>query len=111
MFAYQGHHIIENVRPVFRVFVPLILYFVIMWTSAFALVYYLTRRENAKNSGPKEFGYEMAVVQAFTAGSNNFVSAGLLLSRSHLDRLTVIFFFKLSLTRNWQSLLPSLSSG
>lgn len=48
----------------------MILYFVIMWTSAFAGVYYLTRRE----TGVQEvFGYEMAVVQAFTAGSNNFV--------------------------------------
>lgn len=71
MFAYQGHHIIQNLGPVFRVFVPMILYFVIMWTSTFAGVYYLSRRE----SGQKEiFGYEMAVVQAFTAGSNNFVS-------------------------------------
>lgn len=69
MFAYQGHHIIHNLGPVFRVFVPMILYFVIMWTSTFAGVYYLSRRE----SGQKEiFGYEMAVVQAFTAGSNNF---------------------------------------
>jgi ACR3 family arsenite transporter len=73
MFAYQGHRIVENIRQVFRVFVPLILYFVIMWTSTFALVYYLTRRRSKTTGGL--FGYEMAVVQAFTAGSNNFVSA------------------------------------
>jgi ACR3 family arsenite transporter len=72
MFAYQGHHIVHNLRQVFRVFVPMILYFVIMWTSVFFLVYYLTRRESGRKN--KVFGYEMAVVQAFTAGSNNFVS-------------------------------------
>ncbi|KAG5646807.1 hypothetical protein DXG03_002184 [Asterophora parasitica] len=69
MFAYQGHHIIHNLGHVFRVFVPMILYFVIMWSTAFAVIYCLTRRE----SGPRNsFGYEMAVVQSFTAGSNNF---------------------------------------
>jgi len=69
MFAYQGHHIVENVRTVFRIFVPMILYFIIMWGGAFALVFWLSRREGDKGV----FGYEMAVVQAFTAGSNNFV--------------------------------------
>ncbi|KAJ7028014.1 sodium bile acid symporter family-domain-containing protein [Mycena alexandri] len=68
MFAYQGHHIVQNIGHVFRVFVPMILYFVIMWTGAFALVYGLNRSSKSK----KDFGYEMAVVQAFTAGSNNF---------------------------------------
>ncbi|KAG5651077.1 hypothetical protein H0H81_009965 [Sphagnurus paluster] len=71
MFAYQGHHIIHNLGPVFRVFVPMILYFVIMWSSAFAMIYYLTRRES-RTRKDKHFGYEMAVVQSFTAGSNNF---------------------------------------
>jgi len=69
MFAYQGHHIIHNLRLVFRVFVPMILYFVVMWTSVFALVNYISRRESV---GRQLFGYEMAAVQAFTAGSNNF---------------------------------------
>jgi ACR3 family arsenite transporter len=73
MFAYQGHHIVQNLGPVFRVFVPMILYFVVMWTSAFALVFYLARREFRKGNTNKNFPYEMAVVQAFTAGSNNFV--------------------------------------
>ncbi|KAG5640808.1 hypothetical protein DXG03_006955 [Asterophora parasitica] len=69
MFAYQGHHILHNLGHVFRVFVPMILYFVIMWSAAFAFIFYLTRKE----SGPhNRFGYEMAVVQSFTAGSNNF---------------------------------------
>ncbi|KAF7350127.1 Arsenical-resistance protein ACR3 [Mycena venus] len=44
MLAYQGHHIAQNIGHVFRVFVPM----------------------------SEDFGYEMAVVQAFTAGSNNF---------------------------------------
>jgi len=70
LFAYQGHRIIHNLGPVFRVFVPQILYFIIMWTSTFFLVYYLTRRERGSAG---VFGYEMAVVQAFTAASNNFV--------------------------------------
>ena len=73
MFAYQGHHIVQNLGPVFRVFVPMILYFVVMWTSAFALVFYLARREFRKGNTDRNFAYEMAVVQAFTAGSNNFV--------------------------------------
>jgi hypothetical protein len=73
MFAYQGHHIVQNLGPVFRVFVPMILYFVVMWTSAFALVFYLARREFCNGNTNKNFPYEMAVVQAFTAGSNNFV--------------------------------------
>ncbi|KAJ6590684.1 sodium bile acid symporter family-domain-containing protein [Mycena vulgaris] len=68
MFAYQGHHIVQNLGPVFRVFVPMILYFVIMWSTAFTLIYWLGRR----NPKSRDFGYEMAVVQAFTAGSNNF---------------------------------------
>ncbi|GLB37286.1 putative arsenical-resistance protein ACR3 [Lyophyllum shimeji] len=69
MFAYQGHHILHNLRSVFRVFVPMILYFVIMWSAAFAMIYYLARRESGTK---RNFGYDMAVVQSFTAGSNNF---------------------------------------
>ncbi|KIM91942.1 hypothetical protein PILCRDRAFT_57518 [Piloderma croceum F 1598] len=68
MFAYQGHHIIHNLGPVFRVFVPMILYFVVMWTGTFGLVFWLSRREGETSL----WGYEMAVVQSFTAGSNNF---------------------------------------
>ncbi|KAJ7466440.1 sodium bile acid symporter family-domain-containing protein [Mycena latifolia] len=70
MFAYQGHHIVHHIGPVFRVFVPMILYFFIMWTSAFAFIYWLGGRNKKKNS--HNFGYEKAAVQAFTAGSNNF---------------------------------------
>lgn len=106
MFAYQGHHIVHNLGPVFRVFVPLVLYFVIMWSAAFVLVWWCARRAAARNeksdaseekgAGPAtetaegrtrgergdveagrastvEWSYEMAVVQSFTAASNNFV--------------------------------------
>jgi arsenite transporter len=72
MLAYQGHHIVHNLQHVLRVFVPMVLYFFIMWTSVFYSVYYLTRRESGRKN--KIFGYEMAVAQAFTASSNNFVS-------------------------------------
>ena len=70
MFAYQGHHILHNLGPVFRVFVPMILYFCIMWTTGFVMVWQLGKRYNNSPT----WRYDMAVVQAFTAGSNNFVS-------------------------------------
>ncbi|KAJ7243152.1 sodium bile acid symporter family-domain-containing protein [Mycena haematopus] len=67
LFAYQGHHIVQNIGHVFRVFVPMVLYFIVMWSSAFGLIYWLGRRGKSNR-----MEYEMAVVQAFTAGSNNF---------------------------------------
>ncbi|KAH6911582.1 arsenite transporter [Coprinopsis sp. MPI-PUGE-AT-0042] len=70
LFAYQGDNIVSNVRPVFRVFVPLILYFTIMWTLTFFLIFALSRSKSEAKR--KMFNYEMAVVQAFTASSNNF---------------------------------------
>lgn len=70
LFSFQGHHIIHNIGSVSRVIVPQVLYFLIMWTSTFFLIHHLSRRELP---GEKNFGYEMAVVQAFTAASNNFV--------------------------------------
>ncbi|KAF9522723.1 arsenical-resistance protein ACR3 [Crepidotus variabilis] len=72
LFAYQGHKIIHNLGPVFRIFVPQILYFLIMWLGVFAAINYLSRRERPSEEGPRAYGYEMAVVQAFTAASNNF---------------------------------------
>ena len=60
----------------------MILYFIIMWSAAFGLMYYLTRRDVAKRRTTRIFGYEMAVVQAFTAGSNNFVSFAVILAHS-----------------------------
>ncbi|KAL6298250.1 sodium bile acid symporter family-domain-containing protein [Sparassis latifolia] len=66
LFAYQGHHIVHDIGPVFRVMVPLILYFTIMWVGTFALVRWLGRRRG------KGWGYDITVVQSFTAASNNF---------------------------------------
>ncbi|KGB78170.1 arsenical-resistance protein [Cryptococcus deuterogattii R265] len=68
IFAEQSHRILHNLGPTFRTFVPMILYFAIMWTSTFALIWWLSQ----KKGGGRKWGYEMAVVQAFTAGSNNF---------------------------------------
>ncbi|KAI0630326.1 sodium bile acid symporter family-domain-containing protein [Trametes polyzona] len=71
MFAYQGHRIVHNLGPVFRVLVPLVAYFVLMWSATFALVWRLARRERPR-AGVRMWTYEMAVVQSFTAASNNF---------------------------------------
>jgi len=77
MFAYQGHHILHNIGKVFRVMVPLVLYFCIMWSVTFFGIWWVKKRVLKKNGGKNtsnKWSYEMAVVQAFTAGSNNFVS-------------------------------------
>lgn len=66
IFAQQANRILDNIGSVFRVFVPMCLYFIIMWAGTFFLVYYLTSRKE----GSKKYGYKMAVVQSFTAGSN-----------------------------------------
>lgn len=60
MFANQGHQIIENIGSVFRVAVPLFVYFVLMFFIPFFVL---------KALG---IGYELVVTQSFTAGSNNF---------------------------------------
>ncbi|KAK0542011.1 arsenicals resistance [Tilletia horrida] len=67
IFASQAHAILDQIGAVFRTVVPLVLYFAVMWGGTFALVWKLSRRYGAKT-----WGYQMAVVQAFTAGSNNF---------------------------------------
>ena len=73
MFAYQGHHIIHNLREVLRVFVLMILYFVVVWSAAFSFMYDLTRKDVARRR-TGIFDYEMAVMRAFSARSSNFVS-------------------------------------
>jgi ACR3 family arsenite transporter len=67
IFASQARQILDDIGPVFRTFVPLVLYFAITWGLTFGLILWLSQRYGAKN-----WGYQMAVVQAFTAGSNNF---------------------------------------
>lgn len=85
LFAYQGHHIVHNIGHVFRVIVPLVLYFTVMWAGAFALVWWLGRRAQARGQGnTKQWSYEMAVVQSFTAGSNNFVRSNFQMGRRAL---------------------------
>lgn len=49
---------------------PPLQYFSIVWTSTFFALYFFSRKRYHDAIG----GYEKAVVQAFTAGSNNFVS-------------------------------------
>ncbi|KAI9271852.1 arsenical-resistance protein [Phascolomyces articulosus] len=60
MFANQGHQIIENIGSVFRVAVPLAVYFCIMFFATFFAL--------------KALGvpYEIVITQAFTGSSNNF---------------------------------------
>ena len=60
LFTIQGHQIVDNVGNVCRVAVPMVIYFVVMFSSTLALC----RRLGV--------GYERAVTQAFTASSNNF---------------------------------------
>ncbi|CAL5230038.1 g13483 [Coccomyxa viridis] len=60
MFALQGHQVIENIGSVFRVAVPMLLYFSIMWIATMLF---------CRAVG---VSYEKSVTQAFTASSNNF---------------------------------------
>ncbi|KAI9313195.1 arsenical-resistance protein [Dichotomocladium elegans] len=60
MFANQGHQIIENIGSVFRVAVPLFVYFIIMFFVPFFVLKYVG------------IPYDVVVTQSFTAGSNNF---------------------------------------
>jgi len=60
MFTLQGKAITANPGQVLRVALPLLLYFVVMWSSAFAL---------GKRSG---LDYPRTSALAFTAAGNNF---------------------------------------
>jgi ACR3 family arsenite transporter len=66
IFAGQAERILDNIGDVFRIVVPMTVYFILMWTSTFFLIFWLSR----KRGGAKKYGYKMAVVQSFTAGSN-----------------------------------------
>ena len=60
MFALQGQAITSDPAQVIKVAIPLLLYFVLMWTIAFAL---------GKRNG---FDYPRTAALAFTAAGNNF---------------------------------------
>jgi len=68
LFAFQGNRIVHNVGTVFRIFVPLILYFSLVWTATFFSLY----RVNHMTKSFVDAAYDKVVVQAFTAASNNF---------------------------------------
>ncbi|KAJ7660550.1 sodium bile acid symporter family-domain-containing protein [Mycena rosella] len=76
MFAYQGYHIVHNIGPVFRVFVPVILYFVIMWTSAFGSA---DGTKTAKTSAATDYTFkELAIAVTITTygvGSDEVLAA------------------------------------
>ena len=60
MFAMQGHRLVEQPLDVLRIALPLLAYFVLMFTLAF----WLSRRLG--------FNYETTASLAFTAAGNNF---------------------------------------
>jgi len=60
MFTFKGKYIIQLPMDVIRVAIPLVIYFVIMFSSSFYMSY---------KAG---FGYHKTVSLAFTAASNNF---------------------------------------
>jgi ACR3 family arsenite transporter len=60
MFSMQGDKILAAPLEVLRVAIPLLVYFVIMFFTSFALSLW------------RKFPYELAATQSFTAASNNF---------------------------------------
>ncbi|GAA5838286.1 hypothetical protein JCM11251_003453 [Rhodosporidiobolus azoricus] len=68
LFMNQGRAIINNIGTVFRICVPLLMYFTLVWTATFLSFWKFSRSRWGKYAG----GYDKAVTQAFTAGSNNF---------------------------------------
>jgi len=60
MFSFKGEYIVELPYHVFRIAVPLALYFTIMWFITFFIGYKLG------------FDYPQNTAEAFTAASNNF---------------------------------------
>lgn len=82
IFALQARHVLDNLGPTFRCFVPLIIYFIIMWSGTFAACYWLSIRRAGKSA--QTWDYSMSVVQSFTAVST--CTAWLLLMGHELTR-------------------------
>jgi hypothetical protein len=101
IFAQQARHILDNIGPVFRTIVPMLMYFAIMFFGTFAGMWWWSNR-TGRGRGVN-VGYEEAVVQSFTAASNNFVS---MLQALWLPWLSIYSYDH----RNYPSLcaLPSL---
>jgi len=60
MFALQGRRVIENIGDVFRISVPLIVYFMFIFFGTLFICYKL------------KVPYDVAISQSFTASGNNF---------------------------------------
>jgi ACR3 family arsenite transporter len=60
MFSMQGQSILARPLDVLRVAIPLVVYFLVMFAASFALSIW------------RQFPYELAATQSFTAASNNF---------------------------------------
>ena len=60
LFASQGAHVVRQITDVLRVCAPLLVYFLIIFTSTIAFCYRMG------------FDYRLSCVQGFTAASNNF---------------------------------------
>jgi ACR3 family arsenite transporter len=60
MFAMQGEAIAESPQTVFKIALPLLVYFLIMWSVSYAFGYFA------------KLNYEKTTTLAFTAAGNNF---------------------------------------
>lgn len=60
LFASQGHQVVHQIVSVVRVAAPLIVYFVVIFSSTLLITHKLG------------FGYKLSATQSFTAASNNF---------------------------------------
>ncbi|ORY26594.1 sodium bile acid symporter family-domain-containing protein [Naematelia encephala] len=75
IFAQQARHILHHLGPVFRTFVPLVLYFIVMFGGTFTFMWMWSRLPRSSRllpKGSRRVGYKEASVQSFTAASNNF---------------------------------------